>query len=457
MRRSKFRENLDFTKGNIYKSLLLFAIPIMLGELLQNLYQSTDSIVLGNYVGETALAAVSVCTTLTNLVVGFCNGISVGSTVVVSKAFGSGDTKRLSDCVNFTYSFAILIGIGLSIVGLIASPLLVRISNVNEEIYPFALTYLRIYISGLIFSIVYNNAAGILRGMGDMRTPFGILIVSCSLNIVLDILFCAVFGWGISGVAIATITSQMVSVVISYYVLHKKLGFKCIDIRRTLTSGMPIIREAMDVGVAAGIQSSIISFSNLFVWRYVNRFSTAVVAGMGIGQRIDKFVSLPTTAYGNAITTFAGQNIGAGNRKRIQEGIKDGMILSILTTVVLGIIMYPSASFVASVFNKNPEVVQTAVTMNHVMMPLYFMISIRHVMIGVLRAHKRNKISTLLTLLGMVGMRQIFLAITMSIDSNIIYVIWGYPLGWFFAFVFVAIYYFGCRKKMFSQSTQSLQ
>ena len=457
MRRSKFRENLDFTKGNIYKSLLLFAIPIMLGELLQNLYQSTDSIVLGNYVGETALAAASVCTTLTNLVVGFCNGISVGSTVVVSKAFGSGDSKRLSDCVKYTYSFAILIGIGLSIVGLIASPLLVRISNVNDEIYPYALTYLRIYISGLIFSIVYNNAAGILRGMGDMRTPFGILIVSCSLNIFLDILFCVTFGWGISGVALATILSQMVSVVISYYVLHKKMGFKCIDIRKTLTSGMPIIREAMDVGVAAGIQSSIISFSNLFVWRYANRFSTAVVAGMGIGQRIDKFVSLPITAYGNAVTTFAGQNIGAGNRERIRDGIRDGLILAVSTTVILGIVVYPASSFIASIFNKNPEVVQTAVTMNHIMMPLYFMSSIRQVLVGVLRAHKRSKMSTFLTLLGMVGMRQIFLAITMSLDSNILYVMWGYPLGWFFSFFFVLVYYLGCRKKMFSESFQSLQ
>ena len=451
MGRRKLRENLDFTKGNIYKSLLLFAIPIMLGELLQNLYQSTDSVVLGNFVGESALAAVSVCSTLTSLLVGFCNGISVGSTVVVAKAFGSADSKRLSDCVNFTYSFAILVGVALSVIGLIASPLLVRISNVNDDIFPYALTYLRIYIGGLIFSIVYNNAAGILRGMGDMRTPFGILIVSCSLNIVLDIVFSAVFKLGISGVALATVISQMVSVLISYYVLHKKLGFKCIDIRRTLTSGMPIIREAMDVGVAAGIQASIISFSNLFVWRYVNRFSTAVVAGVGIGQRIDKFVSLPASAYGTAITTFAGQNIGAGNRERIREGTRDGLILSLLTTLGLGLVMYPAAGYVASLFNRNQEVVQTAVQMTHTLMPLYFLISVRHVLIGVLRAHRRNRISTLLTLSGMVGVRQIFLGITMSLDSNIRYVIWGYPVGWFFALVFVAIYYFSCRQKMLNE------
>jgi len=262
---------------------------------------------------------------------------------------------------------------------------------------------------------------------------------------------------GIAGVALATVIAQLISVAISYYVLHQKLGFQCITVRETLKSGMPIIREAMDVGVAAGIQGSVISFSNLFVWRYINRFSTAAVAGIGIGQRIDKFVSLPTNAYGTAVTTFAGQNLGAGNRARIREGIKDSIILSLATTITLGLIMYPSASFIARMFNRNPEVIETAVLMNHIMMPLYFLIAIRHIMIGVLRAHKRNRLSTFLTLAGMVGMRQIYLAVVMNIKSDIVYVIWGYPVGWFFAFLFVAIYYFGCRKKMFSEKTADLQ
>ncbi len=451
----KLRNNIDFTKGNIYKGLLLFAIPIILGEVFQNLYQSTDSVVLGNYAGESALAAVSVCTTLTNILVGFCNGISVGSTVVVSKAFGSGDRKKLSDNICYTYSFSILIGIGLSIVGLALSPVLVSISNVNEEIYPLALAYIRIYISGVLFTIIYNNSAGILRGMGDMSTPFGILIVSCTLNIILDLIFCAKLHWGIEGVAYATIISQFVSVLISYYVLRYKMGFRCINIRRTLSSGMDVVKEAMDVGVSAGIQTSLVSFSNLFIWRYINRFSTAVVAGIGIGQRIDKFVSLPASSYGTAVTAFTGQNIGAGNKERVKKGIKDAMILSISTTVLLGAIMYPSAEMFAKLFNKNPEVVATAVQMTRVMMPLYFIIAIRHILIGVLRAHGRNKLSTLLSLLGMVGLRQVFLAIAMNLDSNIKYVIWGYPLGWSFATIFIIIYYYASRKKMFGEDIKA--
>ena len=449
MRRT--RGNLDFTRGNIYAGLLLFAIPIMLGEVLQNLYHSTDSVVLGNFVGESALAAVSVCTTLTNLLVGFCNGISVGSTVSVAKAFGSGDRERLTDSVKYTYSFAILIGIGLSVIGFIISPLLVRISNVNDEIYPHALAYLRIFISGLLFTIVYNNAAGILRGMGDMRTPFVILFISCSLNIVLDVVFCAAFGWGISGVALATVISQMVSVVISYHVLHNRLGFRCIDIRGTLKSGMGVIREAMDVGVAAGIQSSIISFSNLFVWRYFNRFSTAAVAGIGIAQKIDKFVEMPIVAYGSAVTTFTSQNLGAGNRERVREGIRKGMLLSVATTVLFGLIIYPCAAYVARLFNRNVEVVDTAVLMIRVLIPLYFLNASRQVLVGVLRAHRRSKASTILTLLGMVGVRQVYLAIAMAKHSTVLTVIWGYPVGWVFAFIFVLAYYLGCRKRMLSE------
>ena len=446
------RRNVDFTKGSIYRSLLLFAIPIMMGELFQNLYHITDSMVLGNFAGESALAAVSVCSSLTNLLVGFCNGLSVGSTVVVAKSFGSGDRKRLENCIRYTYSFAILVGIALSLAGFLLAPVLVKISNVNPEIYTHALTYMRIFVCGLVFSIVYNNSAGILRGMGDMRTPFVILVVTCSLNIILDLLFCAVFNWGIAGVAWATVISQVVSVAISHRVIRRRMGVRCIAIRETLKNGMPVISEALDVGVSAGLQSSLISFSNIFVWRYINRFSTAVVAGVGIGQRIDKFVSLPTTAFGNAVTTFTGQNLGAGNRQRIREGVRKALILSLSITIGLGIIMYPAAGSIARMFNRNPEVVKSAVDMTHILMPLYFINAIRLILMGVLRAHRRSKATMVMTLAGMVGMRQLYLAITMSINSNIFFVYWGYPVGWLFAGLFVATYYLASRKRMMTET-----
>ncbi len=444
----QLRRNVDFTKGNIFKSLLLFAIPIMLGEVFQNLYHSTDSVVLGNFAGDSALAAVSVCSTLTNLLIGFCNGMSVGSTVVVAKAFGSGDKTKLEESIKYTYSFGVMLGAVFSVIGILIAPLLLRVVNVNEDIYAHALAYLRIYIAGMIFTVVYNNSAGILRGLGDMHTPFIILLISCSLNILLDLLFCAVFNWGIAGVAWATVLAQVVSVGISWYVIRKRMGVKCIAIVDTVKNGRAVIAETLDVGIAAGIQSSIISFSNLFVWRYINRFSTAVVAGAGIGQRIDKFVSLPTTSFGTAITTFAGQNLGAGNRKRVKEGIKDAMILSIGITVAIGLIIYPCAQYIAALFNRSPEVIASAVSMTRIMIPLYFVNSIRQIMVGVLRAFKKSRLATAATIGGMVVMRQIYLAISMSIVSDVRLVYWGYPIGWIFSLLFTGICYFINRRKM---------
>ena len=446
------RRSIDFTKGSIYKSLLLFAIPIMLGEVFQNLYHSTDSIVLGNFAGAEALAAVSVCSTLTNLLVGFCNGMSVGSTVVVAKAFGRGDKAKLDESIRYTYPFGVLLGLAFSVIGLLVSPLLLNMVKVSDEIYSHALTYLRIYIAGMVFTVVYNNAAGILRGMGDMQTPFVILLVSCSLNIVLDLVFCAVFKWGIAGVAIATVIAQMVSVAISWHVITRRMKIRCLAIAETLRNGRPVIAETLDVGFAAGIQSAIISFSNLFVWRYINRFDTAVVAGAGIGQRIDKFASLPTTSFGTAVTTFVGQNLGANNRQRVKEGIRDAMILSISITVGIGILMYPGATFFARIFNRDPAVVASAVAMTHIMMPLYFLNSIRQILVGVLRAFKKSSLATAATIGGMVIMRQIYLAVSMSIRSDVRLVYWGYPVGWFFALLFTVICYLANRRRMISET-----
>lgn len=452
---ASLKKNVDFTKGNTYWNLIVFAIPVMAGELFQNLYHSTDSVVLGNFAGAVALAAVSVNGTLTNLFVGFCNGMSVGSTVVVAKAFGSGDRRRLEQCVCFTYTFSMLLGIVVSAAGFILAPFFVRIINASAEIYDQTLLYLRIYISGLIFTIVYNNAAGILRGMGDMRTPFVILLVSCSLNIVLDLVFCALFRWGIAGVAIATIISQVVSVMMSYHVLKVKMGFRCIDIRGTLESGSAIIGETLDVGVAAGFQASIISFSNLFVWRYINRFSTAVVAGTGISQRIEKFVSLPNSAYGSAVTTYVSQNIGSGHRERTKEGIRAGMILASGTVVAAGALVMVFGRYIAMAFNRDPEIVKAALTMVRTITPFYFMNSLRQILMGVLRANSRSKQTMVITIAGMVGVRQLYLAVAMHFAPSITTVYIGYPVGWGSALLFSLIYYFAIRRKLFSDNLQA--
>lgn len=445
------KSRVDFTKGSIAKNLILFAIPIMAGEALQNLYHSVDSLVLGNFVGEAALAAVSICGTLTNLLVGFCNGMSVGSTVVVAKAFGSKNRKRLERTVLHSYTFSVLLGVVFSVIGVAFASFFVGICNVNPEIYNQALMYFMIFASGLIFTVVYNNSAGILRAMGDMRTPFVILMISSILNIFLDLLFSAVWNWGIKGVAIATVISQFVSVIISYYVIRFRLGFRCFDLISLLRNGQKEIKETVDVGFSSGMQSSLISFSNLFVWRYVNMFSTATVAGVGVAQRIDKFVSLPTNAFGNTATTFASQNIGAGEYERTRRGIRICIYIAVGFSLSFSAIAFPFAPALAKLYNRNPEVVKCATDMITLLIPFYFMNAIRQVIAGNLRARGRSRLSMLYSLAGMVVMRQIWLALSMHFNKTIYNVYIGYVIGWFFALQFVALYYIYCRKKLYER------
>lgn len=448
------RKEVDFTKGNNISNLIVFALPIMLGALLQKLYHSVDSIVLGQFVGSDALAASNVCETFTNCLVGFCSGMSIGSTVVVAKQFGANNRIKLEDSIEITYTFSIILGIVVSIIGFFATPLMLKFSNINESLSDYAVSYLRIYLSGLVFTIVYNNTAGILRAMGDMTSPFVILAITCTLNIFLDVLFTIQFHWGIAGVAYATIICQFLSVVIGHIILKKNKGFRCINVRKTVKSGWAIIKETTDVGFSAGVQSSIISISNILVWRYVNSYSTSIVAGVGIGHKIDSLMGIPCAGFESAMTTFTSQNIGAKQKDRIKDGIKAGLFFSTLISVVIGLLVYPLAPTLAKIFTSDSEVIEPAVTMMRMIMPLFFCNTIRQVLAGILRAYKHSTQPMLLSIAGMVGVRQIVLALTHLHGQTINDVYLSYPAGWISALLFMTIY-FACVIKKLLNSTQS--
>lgn len=438
----------DFTKGNNAANLLLFAIPIILGALLQNLYHSADTVVLGNYVGAEALAAANVSGTLTNLLIGFCTGMSAGCTVVVAKAQGKGDKKELEKKIAISYTFSIVLGVLASVLGFLLIPLMIKVSSMSGNVAVEAKIYLKIFIGGLIFTIIYNNTAGIFRALGDMMSPFFILLFTCTLNIVLDLVFSIVFNAGIAGVAAATVICQFISVVMGTVILYKKKGFKCFAGRNEIKEGWNTIKDTMDIGISAGIQSSIISFSNIFVWRYINSYSTAIVAGVGIGHRIDNFLGLPATGFEAAITTFTSQNIGAGQNKRIKGGIRSCLIIAISMTFLLNAIIYPFAPQIASIFNKEKDVMQPAIDMMRLLMPLYFTNTVRQILTGVLRAYKKSSGPMILSIAGMVVLRQICLAVTKLMGQKIIHVYISYPLGWISAFLFVLAYYIYEMKKI---------
>lgn len=442
------RRDINFTEGNIVRAILLFALPIIGGELLQNLYNSVDTLVVGNFVGATALAAIGVSATLTQLLVGFFNGMSVGSTVVVSKAFGRGNEDEIRRNIRYTFTFSCFLGLIISILAILFAAVLLHVTGANEEVFAEALLYFRIYLLGLTFTVVYNSGAGILRALGDSRSPFLILMITSILNIGLDLLFTGALGWELVGVAVATVISQFVSALLIYRRISGRIGGSCIAVSETFRHGWVTIREAMGIGFWAGMQSALICFSNLFVWRYINGFATLEVAGISVGVRIDKFVNLPLKAYGMAMTTYIGQNRGAKNQARIKKGIVSCTLLSLASWLFFGTVIYLFCPAIVKLFNSEPVVISTAESFLKTIVPFYCFMSIREVLLGVLRGFGKSTVPMLVTVIGMVGIRQLFLALAMQQNHSIVNVYYGYPVGWFSAMFLLLVYALAVRKKL---------
>ena len=444
---SRQKTQIDFTGGDIIKNLILFSIPIILGELLQNLYNSADALVVGNLVSERALAAVGVCGVISNLLVNFFNGVSVGSNVIVSRAFGMKKQELLNSSIRAVFSTAVLLGIVLSAIGIVLAPCLLHIAGVLPEYYREALVYLRIYLAGLMFTVVYNNGAGILRALGDTGTPFTILAFSCCFNIVLDLIFVGVLHMGVAGVGLATLVSQGISVVRVCGAINRRTGTRCISFSE-IQSNWSTVLSAMDIGMAAGMQSALISFSNLFVVRYMNLFNMASVAGIGIAQRLDKFIILPAKSFGITMTTYVSQNAGAGRYDRVRDGIRKCLLIALIVTLSLSMTVYALSDKCVALFNKSPAVVSTGVSMMHVLIPFFWTMAVREVILGMLRGYKITRIPMLLTLTGMVGIRQLFLAVSMSRGLDIRNIFFCYPAAWVSTLLLLLGYFLHIRHRL---------
>lgn len=447
------KRQVDFTQGNIIWQMVVFSIPIVLGELFQNLYSSVDTLVVGNFVGKNALAAVSVCATLANLLVGFFNGMSMGSSVVVSRAFGSRDRGRLNLSMRVAFGFSVVLGVVLSVLGILLTPMLVNLAAVPEEVYPDAVTYLRIYLAGLMFTVIYNISAGILRAVGDSVTPFRVLVIASCINIVLDCVFVVVLPFGVAGVGIATIFSQFVSVVLAYRKIRRISSEFRLDIREAFQN-RAIVAEVAEIGMPSGLQSALISFSNLFIWRYVNRFGATAAAGIGVAQRLDKFIVLPCKAFGLTVTTFVSQNVGAGNHERAKKGGWRCLLLSIFVTNLIGFVVYFFADRSVELFNTDPEVVAYGVAMMRFIIPMYTLMAIREIYLGILRGYGNTKVPMVLSLIGMVVIRQIYLAVSMSVAPAIENIYFCYPMAWGVTAALVFVYYLAVKGRYSSQQEE---
>lgn len=430
----------NMTEGNIWMHLILFALPLLIGNLFQQLYNTVDSIVVGNFVSKTALAAVGSTDNIINTIIGFFSGLATGAGVVISHSFGSGDKKALHRAVHTTITLTFVLSIFFTIAGLLLAPLFLKLMATPEDVLPEASAYLRIYFAGVSGLMIYNMGSGILRAVGDSRRPLYILIVCAVTNIVLDLAFVVYLGAGVEGVAYATIISQWISAILVLVILTKeqsdyRLVWK--DLRIDKRTTLSILR----IGFPAGLQMAITSFSNVFVQSYINQFGSSCMAGWTTYGKLDKFCLLPIQSLGLSITTFVGQNLGAKKMERARKGTAYAVILSIGAALVLMMPVMAAAPMLATLFTKDPEVIAYGVRFIRLMMPFYVAISFNQILGNALRGAGNSVTPMILMMSSFIVFRQIYLFAISHIYNTITSVALGYPFGWILCSVLLLIYY----------------
>lgn len=433
-------ENISLIEGDVKIGILNFAFPIFLGQLFQQLYNVVDAIVVGNYVGENALAAVTSTGALIFLIVGFFGGLYSGVGVVISRYFGSNDGKNVKKSVEIAVSFGLISGVILTIIGILFTPTILRLMGTPGNVFQDSLIYIRTYFTGIIFVIMYNTACGIFNAIGDSKHPLYYLIVSAILNIILDIAFVKFLNMGVSGVAIATVISQGTSAFLAFLRLSRvdalyKVTFKGICLEKN------IFKSMINIGLPSGIQNSVIAFANIIVQSSINSFGSAAMAGNGSYLKLEGFVFIPVVAFSMAVTTFVSQNIGAKKFERVKEGAKFGILFSCILAEVIGLVIFIFAPYFIRIFGDSKAVIEVGVQRVYINSLFYFLLSFSHCLSGVLRGAGKSKIP-MLTMLGCwCIIRVLYINIVISLVHDIALVFWAYPITWFLSSIMFFIYY----------------
>ena len=428
------------TQGPIWKRITYFALPILLGNLFQQMYNTADSLIVGNFLGKNALAAVSSTGSLIFMLIGFLSGIAIGAGVVISRYFGGNKLEEMSQAVHTTVAFGLVAGVVMTAVGVGLSPQILRWMDTPENVMYNSQLYLSIYFMGSLGSVMYNVCVGIMQAVGDSRHPLYYLIVSSVVNVVLDLFFIAVLGMGVDGAAWATIIAQYVSAIMCLWRLLRVKDSYRVELR-SIRFHWEMLKRVVRFGLPSGVQNSIIAIANVVVQSNINHFGDAAMAGVGAYSKIEGFGFLPITSFTMAMTTFVGQNLGAGQIERTKRGARFGTITSVILAELIGVAVFIFAPQLIAAFDTSPDVIAYGVDKARTSVLFYCLLAFSHAMASILRGAGKAVVPMFVMMICWCIIRVSFLAIAVPLTGSIQMVYWVYPLTWFLSSVTFLWYY----------------
>ena len=434
------RMDSDMTEGNILKHLIRFSVPMAVGLLFQQLYNTVDTLVVGQFVGKQAQAAVGSTGPLINTVVGFCAGLATGASVVISQRYGAHDRDGLSKAVHTTVALTFILSLIATAAGQAIIMPMLRFMQTPEDVISESGRYLSIYFAGIAGILFYNLGSGILRAVGDSRRPLFFLIIAALLNTGLDLLFVLGFGMKVDGVALATVLSQALSAILTLLALSLEKGEYRIR-WRNIRMDRHSLRQILRLGLPSSIQAAVTSFSNVFVQSYINYFGSACMAGYGVYGKIDAFALIPVQSISMSSTTFVGQNWGAKKPGRTREGVRAATVMSIAATAALGLLVFVLAKPLMGLFSPEEDVIGYGVRFIHIVTPFYLAVCFNQIYAGALRGVGDATMPTVIMLVSFVLFRQVYLAVTKALGAGFIAVALAYPVGWILCSTLLLIRY----------------
>lgn len=443
------KKELDLTEGTIWKTLIIFTLPILAGNFFQHLYAAADAVIVGKFTGKEGLAAIDSVSSLLKLPISLFSGLSAGATIIISQLFGAKKSNELFAAIHTSIGLTLIAGVGLSIIGVLVSPLLLFMMGVPDDIFQMTLTYVRVYFAGMGVSLFYNIGSGILRAMGNSKTPFYALIVASLLNVVLDLIFIAVFNWGIGGAAAATVISQLISAAIILFALTDKDSYCPLYLSKIKIERLSAITIAR-LGLPIGIQSAFFPIANMIIQATVNGTGTANIAAWALCGKLDLLIWILLEAMTTSVATFVAQNYGAKKYERITAVVRAGLIMSAAMVGSICVILYFWNVPLGKLFinSKDYGILTISEKLMHILIPFYVVFIFTEVFSAAINATGETFTPMLITLLGVCASRLVWIFFFVPLNPVIEMIVLAFPISWTLTSIIFTIYYFIYKKKL---------